>query len=298
MHPTQFSWLPRQIRHLLLPVAGCVILFHAGAGSARAHPDLDVQIQIVSALIAEGPTAQLHLRRGELYRQHAEFERALQDLAVAEKLAPTLNAVRLCRAQTLVDARRFAAALPPIDQFLSVEEGNAKARLVRARVLAELHRPEEALRDYDAALRLAPDSGPEIYVERAAVCELLRRPADALATLERGMARIGEVPGLQMPALELELRLQRHADALRRIERMLATAERKESWHVRRAQCLAAMGRVEEARAAYSDARDALARLPSTLRATQAMRELEASIGTALTGMEDASPLGCPNDAK
>lgn len=96
MHAEQFPWFLRQSRRRFVPAVGCVILFWLLAKSVQAHPDLDVHIQIVTALIAEAPTAELHLRHGELYRQHEDFGRALQDLS--RETTPKASAVVFTRA--------------------------------------------------------------------------------------------------------------------------------------------------------------------------------------------------------
>lgn len=249
---------------------------------AWAHLDLDDHIEIVSELIAEEPTAAFYLRRGELHRQHGDFEKALLDLAAAEKLDPGSDAVLLSRGNTLLDARSFPAALQALDDFLALRPSHLKARLLRARALVEMRRFEEALRDFDEVIRRAPEAGPEVYVERANTCESLQRLDAALTGLEEGIRRLGDVPSLQLRAIEIEQRLLRHDAALRRIDRLLARAQRTERWHVRRAQCLAAMGRDDEARRAYQDALAALEQLTPALRAVKATRDLEGEVRAIL----------------
>jgi tetratricopeptide (TPR) repeat protein len=260
-------------------------LLPALCSPAVAHPDLEVHIQIVTALIAEGPTAELYLRRGGLHCEHGEFDQALRDLAAAEKLAPGLDAIRLTRAQTLQRAGRLVPALATLDDFLSRQPAQPKARLLRARVCVDLHRYADAVRDFDEVLRLAPESGPEPYLERAEAYEARRQPDAALASITEGIERLGDVASLQIAALETELRWRRHEAALQRIDRLLAAAERKEQWHLRRAQCLAAMQRGEEAQQACRAALAALDQLSPAQRATQATRELEAGARTLLENL-------------
>lgn len=260
-------------RLVLLPVLAC---------PALAHLDLDWHIEIVSELIANEPTAALYLRRGELHRQHGDLDKALLDLAAAEKLAPGREAVRLSRALTLHSAGSLPAALETLDDFLALHPSHQNARLLRARVLVGMRRYEDAVRDFDEVVRLAPGSGPEPYLERAVTCEALQRPDAALASLEEGIRRLGDIPSLQIPALEIELRWLRYDAALARIDRLLARAERKERWHVRRAQCLAAMRRDDEARRACQDALAALEQLTPALRAVKATRDLEGEVRAIL----------------
>jgi Flp pilus assembly protein TadD len=59
------------------------------------------------------------------------------------------------------------------------------------------------------------------------------------------------VPTLQLPAIDLALALGRDADALRRIDALLAQNPRNERWLVRRGEILERSGRASEANHTY-----------------------------------------------
>src|SRR5690606_27991547 len=86
-----------------------------------------------------------------------------------------------------------------------------------------------------------------------------RRVADAVEALDAGIARLGPIPALQLPAVELEVWLDRPAAALARLERLIAREGRNPAWLVRRAEILARAGRAAAARAAYEEAGAVLA---------------------------------------
>ena len=86
--------------------------------------------------------------------------------------------------------------------------------------------------------------------------------AGAVAALDFGLTRVGLVPSLALPALDLELELGRNEDALRRVDALLATNPRNEAWLARRGDVLDRLGRRDEARLARADALAAIQSRP------------------------------------
>jgi hypothetical protein len=78
--------------------------------------------------------------------------------------------------------------------------------------------------------------------------------------------KIGPVPSLELAALDLEVSLGRHEDALRRIDRLIATSPRNETWVARRGELLAGAGHDEEARQAYAAALRLIGERPADRR--------------------------------
>jgi predicted Zn-dependent protease len=63
------------------------------------------------------------------------------------------------------------------------------------------------------------------------------------------MARLGPLPSLALPAVDLDVRLGRWDSALIRLDALLRQAPSNPSWIARRAEILARAGRTDEARA-------------------------------------------------
>ena len=92
------------------------------------------------------------------------------------------------------------------------------------------------------------------------------------------MRRMGPLFTLQEQAIAIERKRKRFDDALRRIDLLLAQAQRKEVWLVEKGAILAEAGRAQEAAQAYAAARAAIAALPAQLRANKATQELETMV--------------------
>jgi hypothetical protein len=252
-----------------------------------AHGDLHEQIvRLTAQLSLEPNNAVLRHKRGELHRAHGDYTSALQDYALAEQLDPELTVVHLSRGRALLEMSRHAEARVALDAFLGRESRHVEGLLLRARARARLAERtpvstqaarlrHEADQDYAAALTHSRDPLPDLFLERAENLDAAGEPARALEVLAQGMGRLGSLIVLEQAALALERRLARYDAALQRIDRLLAQAERKESWLSVRAEVLDSAGRPQEAAWARAGALTLIAALPAGKRALASTRELE-----------------------
>ncbi|HKC25956.1 MAG TPA: tetratricopeptide repeat protein, partial [Thermoanaerobaculia bacterium] len=266
------------------PAAAACLALLLAAPVLYAHGDVHDQIAALTLrLRAEPRNAELLLKRGELHRVHGDVEAALADFRAASAIDPSLEAVDLCAARALLEGKRPTEAAARIERVLARRPGDPEALLIRARAAAALGETERAAQLYPRALDVAPRPDPDLYVETARALEAAGKGVDALATLERGLARLGAAPSLELAALELELSLARTDAALARLDRLASSSPRPERWLLRRAEILERGGRRAEARAAFGEALRAIEALPLRIRGTRAAAALEASIRAGLS---------------
>ena len=246
--------------------------------SAPAHGDLHDQITALTKEIQQAPTnIVLYLRRGELYRLHAEYDAALADIDHAGTLDPALDVLDLARGKTFSDANWPLSARGSLDRFLARSANHIEALHTRARVLVKLGEREAAARDYTRAIALSREPQLELYIERAnaLTTETGEHLDEALRGLEEGIRKIGPIVTLELFAIDLEVKQKRYDAALARLEQISAQFPRKETWLARRGEILQQAGRDKEAREAFRDALKAIAALPAPRRQVPAMLELE-----------------------
>ncbi|MEZ5963951.1 MAG: metallophosphoesterase [Planctomycetota bacterium] len=225
--------------------------------SVVAFPhDPEVQLNELAAKIAATPEdAALYLQRGEILRQERRFGAALADFERALTLSPRSRPAALARAGLLWMLGRDEAALAAADACLALHPDSTDAQLLRARALARLDRPAEAVAAYDRALAAAAVRRPEFYVERADVAAKLD-VADALAGLDRGVADLGAV-SLQQHAVVVAEGAGRYAEAVRRLDDIVAAVQRPRHWLQWKARLLRRAGdRAAAARATALAATD------------------------------------------
>lgn len=226
-----------------------------------AHESLRRNIIAVTQEIDRAPyDASLHLRRGELYRLHRDWERAQADFERAAELDRGLAVVDLYVGRLLLEEGRPEPALTLLTRYLEIEPESAPARVARARTWTALGRPLDAAADY--SLALARHRSPELYLERAAV--LAAGGTEFLARAREGL-ETGDIDS-----------------ALRRVDGAVARSRSAVPWLVRRAEILEEAGRCDEAVRAYGTARRELRELPEHRRQTRMIQNLEMRITTAL----------------
>jgi len=255
-----------------------------------AHPDIEARVKIVTEQIERDPgNAALFIKRGHLHHMHREWDEALKDYDRGAELDPNAYVVHLRRGETLLEMGRAEAAKQALDQFLKFNGDHAEACVLRARVLAELGAPDEAIADLSTAIALSARAQPDWFLERARlVATQAERIDEALRGLDEGLARLGQLVTLETLAIDLELRRDRHDAAVARIDRILARMPRKELWLVRRAEVLAGAGRVSEARDSLNAALMAIDTLPPSRRRTKAVLDLEAQARSSLAKLTES----------
>ena len=269
--------MTQNFRRAVRVVAGVVICLTLLSSFARAHEGLHEQIVAITAKIKRDPkNATLYLQRGELHRLHRDWSRATADYDRAARLQPGLTIIDLARGKMLFESHRLQQAKFVLDRFLQQQPNHVEGFITRARVLARIGARVQSARDFTQALTLAPTPEPELYVERAQVlADDARYIEEALRGLDEGIDRLGPLVTLQLLAIDLESRRKNYDAALARLDLIAAQSERKETWLVRRGEILKNAGRIEEARATFKAALDAIDALPPHHRQNRAVSALE-----------------------
>jgi hypothetical protein len=100
------------------------------------------------------------------------------------------------------------------------------------------------------------------------------------------MRRIGVVPSLELPAVELAVSLNRFDDAVARLDTLLRRNPGNEAWLMRKGEILRLAGRNEEARAAFILALGYIEARPAARRGER-IREIERQLRTSLASLDD-----------
>jgi tetratricopeptide (TPR) repeat protein len=266
-----------------------VALLVTRAERACAHGDLHGQIESVSVQIEKDPqNADLYLRRGELHRLHSDFPKAAADFDKAAALRPDWPQAEIAKSRLALTTGNFEAAVSGMDRLLPKHPEYPEGWLIRARARTRLGNHAGAATDYSEIVKRVDRPEPDIFLERAAALTAAGSDhfEDALRGLEEGLTKLGPVITLDLAALDLELKLERTEEALRRIDRLAAGSKRQETWLNRRGEILAQVGRTDEARAAFGKALEAIAALPQHIQTTQATTELRKGITASIAKLD------------
>jgi tetratricopeptide (TPR) repeat protein len=176
-----------------------------------------------------------------------DFAGERRDLDRAIELDPDLITARMARAGALYYASEEAAALPDVDYVLGIDPKHSGALHLRARIYVSLDRAADARRDFDAAATAAPDDR-SILGDRAAFYIRQGDYTAALADADRLVALDGADPQLHTLRGFVLHALGREDEALAAFEKALLIGG-KELWAARygRGLVLVAQGRTQEA---------------------------------------------------
>lgn len=269
---------PRGLTSLLVLASALL----GGNRQVFAHPSLDVLEEAAAAGVAAEPgRPEASLRQAHVYQARGEWEAALVALEQAAEHGADPDAVATARGRMLLDAGRPRLAKREFDRVLRRRPDRFAVLFERGRAWGLLGKPERAARDFGRAIAgMARPTPDHVFARRDALLALGRQ-AEGVQAIDEGIARVGPVASLQLAALELEAGLGRHADALRRLDQLLAESPRHEAWLVRRAELLERSGRSAEARAAYSRALASITGRPVRRRGPR-LDALERRVRTAL----------------
>ena len=259
--------------------------------SSPAHPDLIDEITRVTAQINEQEeSAERYQQRAELFRRHGQFEAALMDIAVVERLRTNSPGVVLAKARIFSEAGMAKPALGTIQKFLQLAPAEAEALLIRARAEAQLGQAPAAVADYTAAIQLAAAPALDWFLERARQQALQGRLAEAVRGLDEAMASAGPQPVLQMPAIEYDRQRGAFESALQRVDGFVNRYPVKEPWLTLRAEILEQAGRRAEARQTYEQVIAGIEHYPAIRRTLELTRQLENRVRQGLARTQPDVP--------
>lgn len=258
--------------------------------SASGHGDLHERILELTKKIANEPTnVQLVLQRGELSRQHGDWQAAVSDCDRAKDIDPAADTDFL-RGRAFLEGGKAAEALPLIQAILRREPENLLALMLRGRAQFKLTQYQEAAADFRETLKRTPNPEPDMLQETADALVASGARKEAGEMLATAITRIGPVPSLVQRALDLEIALKNFDAALTRVDAMQNSAPRPEPWMARRASVLAQAGRIPESKAAWEALIAHLNALPNLERGSHAMSKLMEDAKLALTALNQSNP--------
>jgi tetratricopeptide (TPR) repeat protein len=260
------------------------------AAPAWAHPSFDEMERYTDGIVAahpEDPVSYLDL--AQTRRLAGNWDGALLALEHAAAHGAKPIEVSTLRGAIYFDAGWANMALFEADRALAIEPAQPQVQILRAKACMALGRPADAARAMRVAIDGMKNPTPDHVLALRDAALAAGDRAGAIAALDLGLTRVGLVPSLALPALDLELELGRNEDALRRIDVLLATNPKNEAWLARRGDVLDRLGRREEARLARADALAAIQSRPDGRRGERSA-SLERELRAALVSNNDAPP--------
>jgi predicted Zn-dependent protease len=170
----------------------------------------------------------------ELKRQHEQDERLELQVGTA-----------LNEAQALAAANRLPEALARVRELLASHPEEARAHLLKAKILFSLGRPEDALTAVVRARELDPSLVEPYYLEGMFLLQL-SRPAEARSALARAVSLDPELGEAFVLLGGAAAKMERPGEAATHFERALELGVDSPALRLGYAAALESLGRLEE----------------------------------------------------
>jgi tetratricopeptide (TPR) repeat protein len=258
----------------------------AAPSLAFAHAGVEVLDESTRAELAQHPERpEAHLARARVLQMKGEWDGALEELEAAAARGADPDVVGEQRALVYLDAKFPRMARVELDRVLARRPDAYGLLFERGQAWLAIGDAVAAARDFGEAIAKGPRPTPEQVIARRDALVSLGKKDEAVRALDEGMARIGHVVSLVMPAVDLEVELGRYDAALARLDRLSAGVRPNPLWQARRADILQQAGRKAEARAEYANTLALIDARPPMRRGNQ-FDELRQRVQTALASID------------
>jgi tetratricopeptide (TPR) repeat protein len=269
---------------LRLLVGVCALLL--APSFAFAHAGVEVLDDSTRAEVAKHPeSGDAHMARARVLQMKGEWDGALEELETAAARGADPDVVGEQRALVYLDAKFPRMAKVELDRVLARRPDAYGLLFPRGEAWRAIGDAEAAARDFGVAIAKGPRPTPEQVIARRDALLSIGKKDEAIRALDEGMARVGRVVQLVLPAIDLEVELGRYDAALARIDALSKTANPNPIWVARRGEILDKAGRREEARVEYERALGLIAQR-SPERNGKPLADLKQKLETALASVE------------
>jgi tetratricopeptide (TPR) repeat protein len=249
---------------------------------ALAHVGLDeLDARSRDAIAARPKSPDAYLDHARILQAKREWDASLAAIEEAASRGADPDVVGARKASVYLDAGFPRMAKLELDRVLARRPAAYDLLHERGRAWLALGDAEAAAKDFGEAIAKGSRPTPEQVLARRDALLSLGKKRDALRALDEGIARVGPVVSLVLPAIDLELDVGKPDAALARLDALARGGNPNPLWIARRGEILEKAGRDADARAEYAKALALLdARPPS--RRGKPLEELRQKLMTAL----------------
>lgn len=128
------------------------------------HSDLLLQIKTLDAQIEAGPaSAEMYLKRGDLYRRHEDLAMAASDFAAARKANPDNLLLDFYDGRLFLESGDPAGAETHLARYLSANAQHGKAWVLRGQANIRLSQTASAADFFAKAIEQSATPSPELF---------------------------------------------------------------------------------------------------------------------------------------
>lgn len=153
---------------LVVQITGLALALVSGCHVVFAHPDLQLQIDQLSAQLEHEPeNVDLLLKRGDLQRRHEHWDLARVDFKRIREIQPDNDSIDWFEGRMEVQSGNPIEGVRYLDRFLLNTPGHVIALQNRAGGYLSLNQPLLAAKDFETVIRESDKPAPSIYASGA-----------------------------------------------------------------------------------------------------------------------------------
>lgn len=158
------SWCFEDYRLLPIRLSYLLIALSTLAPPAWGHPDLMLQIEVLTAKLQLQPAeAELLVQRGDLYRRHEDFTAAAEDFTAARNIQPDFPTLDYYQGRLFLEMGDAGLAEALLSRYLVSHADHAAAWALLGQARLSLGQAEAAAADYQQAINRSEKPSPSLY---------------------------------------------------------------------------------------------------------------------------------------
>lgn len=228
---------------LFLPALLVLIVLAWLPVCAMGHPELELQIEDLSAKIEAGPVnADLLIKRGDLYRRHQDYPAARDDFLAARISGPDNALLDFYEGRLFLDSGDAASARLHFSRYLEIHPEHSNAWVLLGEACIRAGDARRAADYFEQAIKTSETPSPAVY--RQQILSLLATGDSswgaASKVVDKGLDHFGLEVNLLGLGTDIALADNRNSQADRYMQRLPEALQALPQWaqRLKTAECL------------------------------------------------------------
>ena len=247
-----------------------------------SHGDLHARIQEVSIQIKANPdSSYLYFKRGKLYFQHEEYDKALSDLDTSNDLGYYGKNLDLQYGLVYKKLNYPNKALKHVDRILEKDPKYVKAWNLQGHIYFETNNYSEAAKSFEQVLLQTSETLPENYMNLSICYQLMNSRnslIEAVQVLLKGIEDLGPLMTFYERIVGLYIQESEFKQAIVYQNKIVELSNRKEKALFERGKIHLLNKNITAAKIDFLEAKNAINALPLNIRLNSAMKTLTSKI--------------------
>ena len=245
--------------------------------SIHAHGDLDKRISVISEEIKKTPdSALLYYKRSQLYYQHNEFKKSIDDLKKSDRLGFDNNEQYFLYARNYFKLNKFNLSLKHVRKFLKIQPNHLKGLQLVGKIYFAKSEFEKSARAFEKVIANSRKTLPENYIEASEAWYALRTETGIQKSkqmLIKGIMDLGDNIVIYQTLISNAIDQEEYIFAIEYQKKVIEFSPRKERAYLKLSEIHLLDKNYLEAELSLNNAKKHYLKLPLRIKNSKFMRE-------------------------